>query len=156
LFILPTNVAEALTIVVAIFVGFTLPITATQILWVNMVTSVALGLVISYEPHEQDVMRRPPRAVNRPIVDGFGAWRIGFVGPALLGLPLTAFFWPQAGGASADLARTFAVNALVLGQIFYLLNSRYKFDSSLSLRAHRGNPYLPLGIGGVIVLQLLF
>jgi magnesium-transporting ATPase (P-type) len=156
LFILPTNVAEALTIVAAIFVGFTLPITATQILWVNMVTSVALGLVISYEPHEQDVMKRPPRAVGRPIVEGFGAWRIGFVGLGLLTLTLAAFFWSRSEGASDDLARTFAVNALVLGQIFYLLNSRFKLDSSLSLRAHRGNPYLPLGIGGVVVLQILF
>ena len=48
------------------------------------------------------------------------------------------------------------MNALVIGQVFYLLNSRYKLDSSLSLRAHLGNPYLPLGIGAVVVLQLLF
>ena len=52
LFMLPTNVAQALVILVAIVVGFILPITAPQILWVNMVTSVALGLVISFEPHE--------------------------------------------------------------------------------------------------------
>jgi magnesium-transporting ATPase (P-type) len=50
LFMLPTNVAQALVIMAAIFVGFTAPITAPQILWVNMVTSVALGLVISFEP----------------------------------------------------------------------------------------------------------
>ena len=37
-----------------------------------------------------------------------------------------------------------------------MLNSRFKLDSSLSLAAHRGNPYLPLGIGAVVVLQLLF
>ena len=49
-----------------------------------------------------------------------------------------------------------AVNGLVAGQIFYLLNSRYRFDSSLSVRAHLGNKYLPLGIGAVVVLQLLF
>ena len=54
------------------------------------------------------------------------------------------------------LARTTAVNALVIGQIFYLLNSRYRLDSSLSLKAHLGNKYLPKGIGAVIVLQLLF
>ena len=72
LFMLPTNVAQALVIMVAIFVGFTAPITAPQILWVNMVTSVALGLVISFEPHELDVMRRRPRAADRPILDGFG------------------------------------------------------------------------------------
>jgi len=79
LFLLPTNVAQALVIAVAIFFGFTMPITAPQVLWVNMVTSVALGLVISFEPHEIDVMQRPPRAVDRPIVTGFGVWRIIFV-----------------------------------------------------------------------------
>jgi len=59
LFLLPTNVAQALVIAVAIFFGFAMPITAPQVLWINMVTSVALGLVISFEPHEIDVMSRP-------------------------------------------------------------------------------------------------
>ena len=58
--------------------------------------------------------------------------------------------------ASDELARAAAVNALVIGQIFYLLNSRYRLDSSLSLKAHLGNKYLPLGIGAVVILQLLF
>ncbi len=126
LFMLPTNVAQALVIMVAIFVGFTAPITAPQILWVNMVTSVALGLVISFEPHELDVMQRLPRAVDRPIVDAFGVWRVIFVGLVLLALTLWAFFWMKSKNASDELARTVAVNALVIGQIFYLLNSRYK------------------------------
>jgi magnesium-transporting ATPase (P-type) len=58
LFILPTNAAEALVVLAAIFAGFLMPITAPQILWVNMVTSVALGLIMAFEPHELDVMRR--------------------------------------------------------------------------------------------------
>jgi calcium-translocating P-type ATPase len=156
LFLLPTNVAQALVIAVAIFFGFTMPITAPQVLWVNMVTSVALGVVISFEPHELDVMNRPPRAVDRPIVTGFGLWRIIFVGLALLAYTLVAFFWMKSHGASDALARTVAVNAITIGQIFYLLNSRYLLDSSLSLKAHLGNSYLPLGIGAVVVLQLLF
>jgi magnesium-transporting ATPase (P-type) len=141
---------------VAIFVGFTAPITAPQILWVNMVTSVALGLVISFEPHELDVMQRQPRAVDRQILDLFGVWRIVFIGLALLALTLWAFFWMKSHGASDELARAVAVNALVIGQIFYLLNSRYKLDSSLSLKAHLGNKYLAMGIGAVVILQLLF
>jgi magnesium-transporting ATPase (P-type) len=156
LFMLPTNVAQALVILVAILAGFTAPITAPQILWVNMVTSVALALVVSFEPHELDVMRRPPRSVHRPIVDGFGVWRVIFVGLALLGLTLWAFFWMKSKNLSHELARAGAVNALVIGQIFYLLNSRFKLDSSLSLKAHLGNKYLPLGIGAVVVLQFLF
>jgi magnesium-transporting ATPase (P-type) len=59
-------------------------------------------------------------------------------------------------GASDQLARTVAVNAITIGQVFYLLNSRYLLDSSLSLTAHFGNKYLPLGIGAVVILQLLF
>jgi magnesium-transporting ATPase (P-type) len=153
---LPTNVAQALVILVAILVGFTAPITAPQILWVNMVTSVALGLVISFEPHELDVMRRPPRAVDRPILDSFGVWRVVFVGTALLVLTLWAFFWMKSQDASDPLARTVAVNALVIGQVFYLLKSRFKIDSSLSPMAHLGNPYLPAGIGAVVILQLLY
>nr|WP_328987511.1 cation transporting ATPase C-terminal domain-containing protein [Thiorhodovibrio winogradskyi] len=90
LFILPTNVAQALVIAAAIFVGFTLPITAPQVLRVKMVTSVALGLVIAFEPHERDVMRRSPRAVDRPILTGFGIWRVVFVGLVLLGYTLAA------------------------------------------------------------------
>jgi len=156
LFMLPTNVAQALVIAVAIFFGFTMPITAPQVLWVNMVTSVALGLVISFEPHESDVMSRPPRAIGRPIVTGFGVWRIVFVGLALLAYTLLAFFWMKSQGASDELARTVAVNAITIGQMFYLLNSRYLLDSSFSLTAHMGNKYLPLGIGAVLILQLLF
>jgi magnesium-transporting ATPase (P-type) len=156
LFMLPTNVAQALVIMVAIFLGFTAPITAPQILWVNMVTSVALGLVISFEPHELDVMHRLPRAVDRPILDGFGVWRVVFVGLALLVLTLGAFFWMKSKDASDELARAVAVNALVIGQVFYLLNSRYKLDSSLSFKAHLGNKYLLVGIVAVVILQLLF
>src|SRR5262245_8623481 len=156
LHMLPTNVAQGVVVLVAIFAGFAIPITAPQILWVNMVTSVALGLVISFEPHELDVMRRLPRAVDRPILTGFGVWRILFVGVALLAYTLGAFFWMPPPGASVALARTVAVNAITLGQVFYLLNSRYLIDSSLSLKAHLGNPYLPLGVGAVVVLQMLF
>ena len=156
LFMLPTNVAQALVIAVSIFFGFTLPITAPQILWVNMVTSVALGLVISFEPHETDVMLRPPRAVDRPIVTAFGLWRILFIGLALLTYTLLAFFWMKSQGASDQLARTVAVNAITMGQVFYLLNSRYLIESSLSMKAHMGNKYLPLGILAVVILQLLF
>ena len=74
----------------------------------------------------------------------------------MLALTLWAFFWMKSKDAPDDLARAVAVNALVIGQVFYLLNSRYKLDSSLSFKAHLGNKYLLIGIGAVVVLQLLF
>src|SRR5215472_15698739 len=45
---------------------------------------------------------------------------------------------------------------MTIGQVFYLVNSRYLIDSSLSLRAHLANRYLPAGIGAVVLLQILF
>ncbi|MFZ1413090.1 MAG: HAD-IC family P-type ATPase [Defluviicoccus sp.] len=156
LFLFPTNVAQGLVIAVAIFLGFTLPITAPQVLWVNMVTSVALGLAICFEPHELDVMSRPPRAVDRPILTSFGIWRVIFVGVTLLAFTLLAFFWMKGQNASDELARTVAVNAITIGQCFFLLNSRYLIDSSLSIKGHMENKYVGLGIGAVIILQLLF
>ncbi len=78
------------------------------------------------------------------------------VGLTLLAYTLLAFFWMKSQGASDSLARTVAVNAITIGQALYLLNSRYLLDSSLSLTAHMGNKYLPLGIAAVVILQLLF
>jgi len=156
LFMLPTNVAQGLVIMLAILLDFTLPITAPQVLWVNMVTSVALALVISFEPHEPDVMNRPPRATDRPILTRFGIWRLLFVGAALIAVTLAAFFGMKSQGASDALARTVAVNMITIGQVFYLLNSRYLLDSSLSFAAHLDNKYLPIGIGATVILQLLF
>ena len=83
-------------------------------------------------------------------------WRIVFVGVALLAFTLLTFFWMKSQGASDALARTVAVNAITIGQVFYLLNSRYLIDSSVSLTVHKGNKYVPLGIGAVLILQLLF
>jgi magnesium-transporting ATPase (P-type) len=57
---------------------------------------------------------------------------------------------------SDELARTVAVNMITIGQVFYLLNSRYLLDSSLSITAHLSNKYLPLGVGAVVILQLIF
>ncbi|HHP7233939.1 MAG TPA: cation-translocating P-type ATPase [Desulfobacterales bacterium] len=156
LFLFPTNFAQAMVIAAAIFLGFTLPITAPQVLWVNMVTSVALGLAICFEPHELDVMRRPPRATDRAILTGFGYWRIVFVGMMLVAFTLYEFFMMRSMGGSEALTRTVAVNAITIGQCFYLLNSRYLLDNSFSIRAHLGNKVLPLGILAVVILQLLF
>jgi magnesium-transporting ATPase (P-type) len=156
LFMLPTNGGQALTILAAIFLGRVLPVTPTQILWINMVTSVTLALAISFEPHERDVMWRPPRRANEPLINQFGIWRIVFISVLLLVFTFGTFNWLSHHGASVELARTGAVNALILGQVFYLVNSRFLFESCLSIRALVGNPLIPAAIAGVVVLQALF
>ena len=156
LFMLPTNGGQALTILAAIFLGLVLPITPPQILWINMVTSVTLALAISFEPHERDVMGRPPRPVNQPLVNRFGIWRIAFISILLLIFTFGSFYWLMHHGASLELARTVAVNAMIIGQVFYLVNSRFLFESCFSIKAFTGNWLVPAAIGGVVVLQAVF
>jgi hypothetical protein len=74
----------------------------------------------------------------------------------LLAYTLLAFFWMKSHGASDALARTVAVNAITIGQAFYLLNSRYLLDWSFSIPTHMGNKYLPLAHRRGRDLQLLF
>ncbi len=71
LFILPTNGAESLVIMAAVLIVVALAVTPVQILWVNMVTAVTLALALSFEPAERDVMSRPPRNTDAPIIGGY-------------------------------------------------------------------------------------
>jgi magnesium-transporting ATPase (P-type) len=157
LFMLPTNGGQGLTILLAVLAGLTLPVTPPQILWINMVTSITLALAISFEPHELDVMRRPPRQVSRPLLDVFGLWRVAFISVLLLLFTFgTFYFLYQVRGYGLDLSRTAAVNALIVGQVFYLVNSRFLLDSCFTLRALTGNKWILISIGAIILLQILF
>jgi magnesium-transporting ATPase (P-type) len=157
IFMLPTNGGQAATILSAILLGLTLPVTPPQILWVNMVVSITLALAIAFEPHERDVMKRPPRRVDRPLLDIFGLWRIAFISLLLLILTFGTFFYLyHVKELSIELSRTTAVNALIMGQAFYLLNSRFLVASSFTWQTLSSNRWVPLSILGVLFLQVLF
>ena len=76
LYILPTSIAEAAMIIIAVLIGYTLPITAIQILWVNMVTEITLSLALAFEPAEADNMSRPPRRSDESLLSGHLVWRV--------------------------------------------------------------------------------
>ena len=156
LFTLPTNGAEALIIITAILLGTALPLTPVQVLWVNMVTAVTLSLSLAFEPAEANVMRRRPRDPGEPLVNGFMLWRIALVSVLLVIAPLSLFLWQTTQGVSNEAARTVAVNALVMGEICYLFNSRFIFDSSLSRQGLLGSRPVLITVGILLVLQLAF
>jgi magnesium-transporting ATPase (P-type) len=156
LFILPTNGGEAMIIVAAIIMGRMLPITPAQILWINMITAVTLALSLAFEPAEHDVMKRPPRDPKEPLLSGFLLWRILFVSCILVAGTFGLFLWERGQGASIELARTVAVNTLVMYEIFYLFSSRYLLASSLNLEGLFGNRYALYAVGLLIVFQLGF
>jgi len=157
LFILPTNGGEALIILAAILFGFhQLPLTPVQILWVNMVTAVTLALSLAFEPPEQNVMRRPPRGAQEPMLTPYLIWRIAFVSVILMIGTFGLFIWEMEQGVSIERARTVAVNTLVMFEIFYLFNSRYITDSVFNWAGLTGNRYVLIAIGILIIFQLGF
>lgn len=156
LFILPTNAAQALVIVIAVFLGYTLPITPVQILWVNMVTAVTLALSLAFEPAEHDVMRRSPRPPQEPILSGFLIWRVIFVAVIIVAGTFGLFLWELSRDTHIEAARTIAVNMLIMFQVFYLVNSRYLIRSVLSKEGVFGNGYVLVTMGLIVILQLLF
>ena len=156
LFTLPTNGAEALVIIAAILFGWALPITPVQILWVNMVTAVTLSLALAFEPAEANVMQRQPRDPDEPLVNSFMLWRIVFVSVLVVIAPLTLFLWQTEQGASPETARTVAVNALVMNEIFYLFNSRYLYHPILSRDGLLGSRAVLATVGILLVIQMAF
>lgn len=121
---LPTNMGEGLVILVAILIGATLPILPTQILWINMTTAVALGLMLAFEPKEPGLMSRPPRAPDRPLLTWTLTLRILLVSTLLVAGTWWVFELELAGGASVAEARTAAVNLFVAVELFYLFSCR--------------------------------
>ena len=153
---LPTNGGEFFAIIVAIAIGITLPITAIQILWINMVTAVALGLIFAFEPTEPGTMQRPPRPSDEPILSGQVLWRVGFVSLLFAIGVYWIFFWALGRGLSVEAARTVVVNAIIVMEIFYLFSVRYVHGTSLTPRGVMGTPAVLIGVGTVIVSQAVF
>jgi calcium-translocating P-type ATPase len=155
-FTLPTNGGEGFVIVIAIMLGMALPITPLQILWVNMITAVTLALALAFEPPEPDVMRRPPRPPGEALLSGFLVWRICLVTVLLVIGVFSLFAFEMNMHGDVDLARTVAVNVLVAGQGFYLLNSRSLTGSVLNRQGMLGSRAALIAIGLVMAAQLLY
>ncbi|MCS6891933.1 MAG: HAD-IC family P-type ATPase, partial [Rhodovarius sp.] len=151
---LPTNGGEALTIIAAILAGLPLPITPLQILWVNMVTAVALGLTLAFEPTEPGTMRRPPRPPREPILTAELIWRVLFTSCLMAAGAFGLYFWAEARGLPQQAAYTIVVNAIVAMEIAYLFSIRYALGSSLTWQGVRGTPALLIGLAGVTLAQI--
>ncbi|MBC7306057.1 MAG: HAD-IC family P-type ATPase [Dietzia sp.] len=149
---LPTNMGEGLVILVAIVAGGLLPILPTQILWINMTTAVALGLMLAFEPKEPGIMTRPPRDPRRPLLTGDLVTRILLVSALLVAGSWWVFQWELNAGADPATARTAAVNLFVAVETLYLFSCR-----SLTRPAHTvgllSNRWLVVGVTVQVLLQ---
>ena len=155
-FLLPVNGGESLALVIAVLFGLMLPITPLQVLWVNMVSSVALAMSLAFEPPEREVMKQPPRRADAPILSRFILWRIFLVSLMFSVGIFGQFLLAQANGAPVDEARTLALNTLVAMEVFYLFSVRYRLGASLTWRGLKGTPAVLVAVLVVIVLQAVF
>ena len=156
LFLLPTNGAQSLVVLLAVLLGFTLPLTPVQILWVNMVTAVTLSLALAYEPAEPDIMSRLPRRPDAPLVSVKDLPRIGLASAVIAAATLLAFSMARAWGGDLATAQTWAVNTLALGQAAYLFNARFLRESALRREALTGNRTVWLVVAILLALQAVF
>lgn len=145
-YLLSSNIGEVLTVffgvVLAGLIGMSngehpvaLPLLATQILWINLLTDSAPALAMGVDPETEDLMRRPPRSMSDRIIDGRMWGGVLVVGVVTAAATLATFdlYLPGgliAGSQSLDNARTAGFTVLVLAQLFNTLNARSETRSA--------------------------
>ncbi len=177
-FLLSSNVAEIMVIFLATLAGLPSPLTAIQLLWLNLITDGAPALALAMERGDPDIMTRKPRAKNEPIINGTMQVGILVQTVAQTTAVLTAFalglLWHlQAGdilpagvnpivfliqhdwrGVDVQTAETMAFVTLSLCELFRAYTVRSEYASIFRIRPF-SNRYMQMAVGASIVLLLL-
>jgi len=151
---LPTNAGEAMTIILALMLGLALPITPIQILWINMITAVTLGIALAFEPTEKNTMRRPPRLRTEPLLNGSLVWHIVLVAGLFLVSVFGMYDYAVERGYSENLSRTIAMNTLVVLEIFHLFYIRNMYGSLFNWKTSQSSAAVWIAVATVVVGQL--
>jgi len=153
-FVLPVNGGASMTILLGALLGLELPVTALQVLWLNMVCSLTLSVPLAFEPRPPGLMRQPPRPPCQPLLSGGLVRKLVLVSAVYWAFIFGVFLWARAHQLSLPLARTMAIQSLVLAQIVYLVSISQV--SKGGWRYGQRNPILLAGIGLAMLLQLGF
>jgi len=160
-FILPVNGGESMTILISVLFARELPILSLQVLWLNMVNSIAMTVPLAFEPKSQRVMQQPPRSPREPLLSQSLVKRIAAISIFNWILIFGVFEWIEQTTGNVDLARTMAIQALVSGRLFYLLSiSQLGIAIINQLRGIKQTfsdaAAIGIGIATTIVLQIIF
>jgi Ca2+-transporting ATPase len=160
-FILPVNGGESMTILISVLLARELPILSLQVLWLNMVNSIAMTVPLAFEPKSERVMQQPPRNPNEPLLNRRLLKRILVISAFNWILIFGVFEWIKATTGNIDLARTMAIQALVVGRIFYLLSISQlgsAIVNKLQGIIEQISDALAIGIGiaCTVILQVIF
>ena len=168
-FLLPTSIGLGLVIFIAVLffpseAGILLiPMQPVQVLWINLITAVALSLPLALEAMEPDVMKRPPRKPNKPLLSPLIIFRMVLVSMVMAGGTIGLFLWEYnielsrgtAHSIAISEAQTMAVTAMVLFQVFYLIDCR-SIKFSINKIGLFSNPFIYIGIATVLLAQSAF
>ncbi|HEY8992221.1 MAG TPA: cation-transporting P-type ATPase [Candidatus Microsaccharimonas sp.] len=152
-YLLSTNTGEAATAVISIALGFPMPLSPVQILWVNLVTDTAMVIPLGLEPGEKHIMKMKPIPPKAPLLSRYIIFRTVLVAitMATLAISMYAYFSLKYG---ADYGHTVAFSALVVMQWANAFNARSTFQSILTRLKVMNKPFY-VGLSISIVLQIL-
>ena len=153
MYLLSSNIGEIGLMVGSVLLGLPLPLTAVQILYVNLATDGLPALALSVDPPETDLMKRKPRnprtgIFTRPVVT---LMLLGGFWSALINLGL--FAWAMSSGRSTEQAMTMTFVSLVLIQFFKAYN--FRSDRHSVLKKPFANKWLNLAVSWEMVLLVL-
>ncbi|HMR50230.1 MAG TPA: HAD-IC family P-type ATPase [Arachnia sp.] len=155
-FLLPTNGAQSLVILVAVLAGWALPLSPVQILWVNLITAVTLSLALAGESAEDGIMNQPPRSPKEQVLSR-RAWTLVAVASLVIGsVTLLVYQLERNLGADYASAQTAAVTMLAFAQLAFLFNCRFLEGSSLTPRVLVGNRVIWISAAVLVAAQLVF
>jgi len=160
-FVLPVNGGASMTILLSAVLGAPLPITALQVLWLNMITSLTMSIALAFEPIAPQLMQQPPRPPAQPLLTGSLVRRVLVVSLFNWLVIYGLFFWGQQRSGDLALARTMAIQGLVLAHLVYLA-SISQLRSGLVALPRKGWRALGralaalLAIAATVLVQALF
>jgi Ca2+-transporting ATPase len=152
-FLLSTNLSEVIVMFVAMAAGLGQPLSAMQLLWINLVSETSLGLALALDPPEPGVMEQPPRDPNEPIIRPQDLKRMGFEALTLSTGALGAYGYGIARYGIGPRASTLGFTSLISGQILHALSSRSERYTIFDWSPREPNPILSLTVAGSLVLQ---
>jgi magnesium-transporting ATPase (P-type) len=153
LMLVSTGAAELVLFLLAMPLGLPLPLTAVQLLWLNLVTNGMQDVALAAEKPEGDELTRPPRHPEEPLFDSVMLRRIVLSAAVMGGGGFAVFAWLIASGYSAEAARSLLLLLFVLFENFQTLNSRSERRSVLRQPLF-GNPLLLATVVGAQSLHI--
>lgn len=154
IFLLATGIAEIAMFLGAVATGLPMPLTAVQLLWLNLVTNGVQDVTLGFGPGEGDELSRPPRRPDAPLIDRHALMLMVPPALAMTGLALLMMDWAMAKGLSQAEMQNAVLLLIVLFQNAFVLTMRSE-RRPLWRQPLRSNPWLLLGVLTALALHLV-